>query len=193
MPAAEPAAERTAPAAIAHSRTRNTAVVAGPALTARAVNSVPAQAMQMEIEAEALAASGAIQLAGGQAGAQAMAPFGNGWSGAEQLFWRDGSVGAVLDLLIDVPASSKYALEIYLTRAPDYGQLHFEIEGHASPTVFDGFAPQVLPSGPVQLGTFPLAAGQRRVSLKIIGKHAQSTGHFVGIDKLRLYPAGPID
>jgi hypothetical protein len=86
-----------------------------------------------------------------------------------------------------------YALEIYLTRAPDYGQLRFEIDGQPSATIFDGVAPQVLPSGPVQLGTFPLAAGQRRVSLLLVGKHARSSGYFVGIDKLRLYPAGPID
>ena len=50
-----------------------------------------------------------------------------------------------------------------------------------------------MTSGPIQLGTFPLQAGKRRVSLMIIGKYGQSTNYYVGIDKLRLYPAGPID
>lgn len=152
-----------------------------------------AAAIQMEIEAEALAKSGAIQVTGGQAQPQPMTGFGTGWSGGEQLFWHGGSAGAVLDLIIDVPVASKYALEIYLTRAPDYGALRFEVDGKASGTSFDGVAPQVLAPGPTQLGTFPLQAGARRVSIMITGKHAQSTGHFAGIDKLRLYPAGPID
>ena len=122
-----------------------------------------------------------------------MAGFGSGWSGDQQLFWSEGAPGAILDLVVQVPAASKYAVEIYMTRAPDYGKLRFEIDGKASDLTFDGMAPQVMPSGPTQLGTFALQAGTRRVSLMITGKYAQSGGYYVGIDKLRLYPAGPID
>ncbi len=152
-----------------------------------------ARATQMEIEGEALVKAGAFQLNGGQARVQQMSGFAGDWSGGEQLFWSDGAPGAVLDLVIDVPAASKYAVEIYMTRAPDFGQLSFEVDGQASGTTFDGMAPGVMTSGPVQLGTFPLQAGQRRVSLMITGKYAQSANYYVGIDKLRLYPAGPID
>jgi hypothetical protein len=152
-----------------------------------------ARATQMEFEGEALVKSGAFQINGGQARVQQMVGFGSGWSGGEQLFWSEGAPGAVLDLVVNVPAASKYAVEIYMTRAPDFGQIKFEIDGQASIVPFDGMAPQVMPSGPVQLGSFPLQAGSRRVSLMIIGKYAQSAGYFVGIDKLRLYPAGPID
>jgi len=152
-----------------------------------------ARATQMEIEGEALVTSGAYELVGGQARVQQMSGFGSGWGGGAQLFWSEGAPGAVLDLLVDVPAASKYALEIYMTRAPDYGQIQFEVDGKPSEVTFDGMAPQVMTSGPVQLGTFPLQAGQRRVSLMITGKYAQSSGYYVGIDKLRLYPAGPLD
>lgn len=152
-----------------------------------------ARAMQMEIEGEVFVKSGAFQLNGGQARVQEMSGFGNGWSGNAQLFWSEGAPGAVLDLLVDVPADSKYAVEIYMTRAPDFGKLSFEIGGTASEVTFDGMAPQVMTSGPVQLGTFPLQAGQRRVALMIVGKYPQSSNYYVGIDKLRLYPAGPID
>lgn len=149
--------------------------------------------MQMEIEAEAMVQSGAYQLNGGQARVQQMGGFGGNWSGGEQLFWSEGATGAVLDLMVDVPAASKYAVEIYMTRAPDYGRLSFEVDGQASTVPFDGMAPQVLPSGPIQVGTFPLQAGQHRVSLMITGKHPQSANYYAGIDKLRLYPAGPIN
>ena len=107
--------------------------------------------------------------------------YGAARSRAVRTLWMLGELGL------------NYDHQDYLPRAPDYGQLRFEIDGQPSATIFDGVAPQVLPSGPVQLGTFPLAAGQRRVSLLLVGKHARSSGYFVGIDKLRLYPAGPID
>lgn len=149
--------------------------------------------MQMEIEAEALVKSGAYQLNGGQARVQQMGGFGGNWSGGEQLFWSEGATGAVLDLIIEVPAASKYAIEIYMTRAPDYGRLSFEVAGQASTVPFDGMAPKVMSSGPIQVGTFPLQAGQRRLSMMITGKHPQSANYYVGIDKLRLYPAGPIN
>ncbi len=151
------------------------------------------QPVQMEFEAESLAKSGAIQTTGGNASVQSMGAFGNSWSGNEQVFWNVNAVGAVLDLIVEVPAASKYAVEIYMTRAPDYGQLSFEIDGKASGLPFDGVAPQVMPSGPTQLGTFPLLAGTRRISLMVTGKNMQSTGYYAGIDKVRLYPAGPIN
>ncbi len=147
----------------------------------------------LEIEGEALVRAGAFQVAGGQVRVQPMTSFGAGWSGGEQLFWSGGAVGAVLDLIVDVPAASQYAVEIYMTRAPDYGRVSFEIDGKPGAYVFDGMNVQVLATGPQQLGKFPLQAGQRRVSLMIVGKYKDSTGYYVGIDKLRLYPAGPID
>jgi hypothetical protein len=146
-----------------------------------------------DIEAEALAGAGRVEVSGGGAHVQAMQPFGAGWSGAQQVLWTGGAEGAVLDLVVDVAAAGQYAVEIYLTRAPDYAQVRFEVDGRAGVTTFDGMAPTVAPSGPVQLGKFPLQAGPRRVSLMIVGRHPQSTGYLVGIDKLRFYAAGPID
>ncbi|GMW08094.1 MAG: hypothetical protein QY320_00010 [Gammaproteobacteria bacterium] len=164
-----------------------------PAQVDTRVAAAAVQPAQMEIEGEAFVTSGAFQLNGGQARVQEMSGFGSGWSGNAQLFWSDGTPGAVLDLLVDVPAAAKYALEIYMTRAPDFGQISFEIDGQPSPVTFDGMAPTVMTSGPIQLGTFPLQAGQRRVSMMITGKYAQSSNFYIGIDKLRLYPAGPIN
>lgn len=152
-----------------------------------------ARPAQMEFEGESLVTSGAFLSNGGQVRVQQMGGFAGNWSGGAQLFWSGGAVGAVLDLVIDVPAPSRYAVEIYMTRAPDFGQLSFEVDGKPSETTFDGMAPDVMTSGPVQLGTFPLQAGKRQVSLMIIGKYAQAANYYVGIDKLRFYPAGPIN
>ena len=148
---------------------------------------------QTEYEAEALLRAGAVQVSGGEAHVQSMTAFGSGWSGDEQLFWSGGTEGATLELSVGVPATAKYVVEIYMTRAPDYGQLRFDIDDQRSAMSFDGMAPYVMASGPQQLGTVALRAGNRRLRLTIAGRHAEATGYYVGIDKLRLYPAGPID
>jgi hypothetical protein len=149
------------------------------------------QAKLLNVEGEDLAKAGRILVGGGKVAAQPMAGFGAGWSGDGQLFWSGGAVGAVLDLLVDVPAAATYAVEIYLTRAPDYGQVKLQVEGQEVAFTVDGYAPRVLAPTPRQLGKFSLAAGERKLSLMIVGKNPQATGYLVGIDRLRLYPAGP--
>lgn len=148
-----------------------------------------ARSAPLDVEGEALVASRRVLVGGGRVAAQPMAGFGAGWSGDAQLFWSGGAVGAVLDL-IDVPAPGTYAVELALTRAPDYGQGRIQVNGQDVPAVADGYAPRVLAPTPVPLGTFRLAPGQREVSLMIVGKNPQATGYLVGIDRVRLSPAG---
>jgi len=149
-----------------------------------------ARAGLLNIEAELLATPGKFQLNGGRVVMQPMATFGPGWSGGRQLFWSGGATGAVLDLLVDIPVSATYAVELYLTRAPDYANLRVEIDGKAAALSFKGFAPKVMAPGPTQAGRFSLQAGVRRFSFMVVGKQPQSTNYFVGIDRIRLYPVG---
>jgi len=148
------------------------------------------RAQLVDVEAEALIAAGKIQIRGGQAVAQTMTGFGPDWGGGAQLFWGGGAVGATLDLLVDVPQAGAWAVEILLTRAPDFAQLQFEVDQHPATARFDGYAPQVSGPATVQLGTFALQAGARRVSLMIIGKRNISTGWLVGVDRIRLRRIG---
>jgi len=148
----------------------------------------------IEFEAEDLLKGNAVVVNGGNAVVQPMGAFaGSSWSGGQQLFWSGGSVGAVLDLLVDVTVPSKYIVELYMTRAPDYGQLYIEVDGKPAPVGFDGMSPGVVQKGPTQVGSFAMQAGQHRISFMISGKNAQSTGYYAGIDRLRLYPAGAIE
>lgn len=148
------------------------------------------QAMMLNVEGEDLVKNGKFQVAGGQVTSQPMSGFGSGWSGAGQLFWTGGSVGAVLDLLIDVPVAATYALEIYPTRAPDYGQFKVQVAGKYAVGVVDAYTPHVRQPGPRQIGKFSLQKGVNQISLMISGKNAQSSGYYVGIDRIRLYPTG---
>jgi hypothetical protein len=147
-------------------------------------------AKAFNIEAELLTAPGKFQVNGGRVVMQPMASFGPGWSGSRQLFWSGGATGAVLDLLVDIPASGTYAVELYLTRAPDYANLKIEVDGKSSTANFVGYAAKVTAPVPLQAGKFPLQAGQRRIAFMIVGKQQQSSNYFVGIDRIRLYPAG---
>jgi hypothetical protein len=141
------------------------------------------------LEAEAMLGASRAFAHGGAVAAQPMSGFGAGWSGGSQLFWSGGQVGSWLDLVIDVPASGSYSLALYLTRAPDYAQLKVEVDGESG-VRFDGFSKRVEPSGPVRVGTFELQAGPRRVRLTITGKHADSRGLLVGVDRMDLLPVG---
>ncbi len=147
------------------------------------------QSGPIDAEAEALFAAGKVQLRGGRTVSQPMAGFGQGWSADAQLFWLDGAAGATLDFLIEVPRAASYEVEVFLTRAPDYGQLQMEVDGQRSRAGFDGYAPGVMPPVAIALGSYALEPGTRRVSLMIVGKNPSSTGFLVGVDRLRLAPA----
>jgi hypothetical protein len=144
----------------------------------------------VSLEAETLLASGRFQLRGGQLVAQPMEGFGPGWGGGAQLFWHGGAPGATLDLLVDVPRDGAWVVEIDLTRAPDYGQLAFEVDQHPVAERFDGYAPGVAGPVTVSLGTFAMQRGARPVSLMITGRGRASTGFLVGVDRIRLRPSG---
>lgn len=148
----------------------------------------PAARLQT-IEAEALVASarGATGLS-----AQGMSGFGDGWSGGAQLLWNGGRPGAVVDLAFAVEQPAVYALEMYFTHAPDYAQITFAVDQQASRAFLDTYAPRVAPPTPYQAGSFALTAGTHTLSIQVDGKHAQSSGYLVGLDRIRLYPTAAL-
>ncbi|MBX9694436.1 MAG: hypothetical protein K2Z81_18765 [Cyanobacteria bacterium] len=149
-------------------------------------------ASMFTVEGEDLVKAGKIQTSSGKAVVQRMNNFGQGWSQNEQLFWTGGAVGATLDLIVEVPVAATYAVELYMTRAPDYADFLMEIDGKPSSLKFSGYTPNVMSPNPMQVGNFPLQSGMRKLSLLIVGKYPQGTGYLVGIDRIVFYPSGPI-
>ncbi|MDX1498826.1 MAG: hypothetical protein R3176_02950 [Woeseiaceae bacterium] len=139
-------------------------------------------------EAEDLIGKGAARTSGGMLAVQPMQQFGAGWGNNAQAFWSGGTAGAVLDLVVNVPVAGKYRVELFMTRAPDYGDLLLQVEGNIASNSFSGFADKVVRSDAINVGTFDLPAGPRRISLKLLGKHVKSSGHLVGVDQVRLVP-----
>ncbi|MBK9214152.1 MAG: hypothetical protein IPM59_00905 [Chloracidobacterium sp.] len=155
-------------------------------LIAQSADAQPIRSNAGVYEGEALVRSGKAIARGGNVTAQPMSDFGQGWSGNAQLFWGGGEPGAVLDLNLDVATAGRYTVELELTRAPDYGQLQFEVDGRRAGGVFNGFAPNVVHSGPINIGGFDLRSGAHKLSVKITGKDRSSSGYLVGIDRVRL-------
>jgi hypothetical protein len=159
-----------------------------------AVPAAQRNAALLNVEGEDLAKTNSFQVNGGQVTAQVMGGFGAGWSGDGQLFWSGGSVGAVLDLKVDVPVAAAYALELYPTRAPDYGQIKIQVDGQdppGNPVPLDAYSPRVMQPTPRQIGKFSLTQGVHTVSFMIVGKNTMAKDYLVGIDRIRFYPSGP--
>jgi len=168
----------------------NQVVASIPTPPSPATGPLPPPAVRLVTEGEALVKTGSFEVTGGRVGAQLMSGFGPDWSGNAQLLWVQGGVGAVLDLIVNVPANGKYALELHMTRAPDYGIISVEVAGTLAEKHFYGYRQKVQPSGGYPMGIFPMAAGKRRVALKVIGKAPESTGYLVGVDKIVLTRVG---
>lgn len=186
---------KVAPIQMASSQAQSPAVAAGPVAPPAGGGSrlpvrVPAFPTLMNVEAEERPAAGAVTVTAGRAGVQAMAQFGAGWSGDAQLLWGGGAPRATLTMTVDAPAAGEYALEIYTTRAPDYGDVQVSVNGQAVNSILSGYTPSVVAPIPRQGGRFALRAGPNTVSFLIVGKQAASTGYLVGIDRLRFYPMG---
>jgi hypothetical protein len=118
--------------------------------------------------------------------AQAMDGFGaDGWSAGVQLFCG-AERGAVLTLALPVAASGARDLVLYATLAPDFGIVRCTLNGEPHGPEVDLYAPLVLPTGAIPLGPAQLSSGEPRISLEVVGKHAQSVGYHFGIDAIEL-------
>jgi hypothetical protein len=102
-------------------------------------------------------------------------------------WWRDGAVGDALVLAVPVPAAGRYKVTAAFVQADDYGIVQCSLGGAKLGAPFDGYAPQVRSSGPVELGTIELAAGERELRVAITGRNEHAKPRFMfGLDWLRL-------
>jgi hypothetical protein len=154
--------------------------------TVAATQPVVASVAKLVIEGEDLVRTRKFQVNSGRIAIQPMAGFGPYWSGNAQLLWAGSTVGGVLDLIVDIAVADRYAVALYPTMAPDYGDLKFEVDGRASAFSITGFRPKVTQPGRCSVGTFYMSAGSHRVSLMISGRSTKSMGYLVGIDRIEM-------
>jgi hypothetical protein len=143
------------------------------------------------VEGEALVTARKFAAAGGRVTTGGASSYARASGAAgEQLVWSGGAPGSTLELLVDVPAAATYVVELDITGGPDYGDIEVTVEGQEGPLI-RGYSPRATPSRPLQAGRFSLAAGERKISFKVVEKNRSSTGYALGLDFIRLYPVGP--
>lgn len=129
--------------------------------------------------------------------AQNMHGFGPQWGQDSQMFWRPPAPVDTpirnwpsLTLPLEAPHDGKYAVTLYLTAAPDYGNVRAFLRGQAVGD-YVGYAP-VVGLNALALGERNLKAGSNQLVLTVFGKAAASSNYFVGIDHIELRaPAAP--
>jgi hypothetical protein len=118
-------------------------------------------------------------------------PYGQ-WSGEAQLWGRPEKKGEWVDLELPVAAEGAYRVQVYLTKARDYGVVQFHLDGKPVGKPFDGFEPEkVLHSGAIDLGMVELKKGTATLRIEVVATNEKSVGtrYMWGLDCVMLKPA----
>jgi serine/threonine protein kinase/WD40 repeat protein len=109
------------------------------------------------------------------------------WSNGQQLFCYTKQ-GGYVDLQVDLAEWGDYQIDVYLTRAPDFGKLQVFLDGKKFEKTFDGFQKVVVPPERVAFGKAALTKGKHIVRFQAVDKNPQSTNYYMGIDCLVFTP-----
>ena len=120
---------------------------------------------------------------------QDMSSFGDTprWSGDKQLF-SSGQPNGTLGFSTNVRTPGNYTLNLYTTAAPDFGRIQPLVDGAPLGAPVDLYAPIVLPSGRISIGTIDLSAGTHTLGFRVVGKNPASTGYSFGLNAFTLTP-----
>ncbi len=128
----------------------------------------------------------------GRCSPQAMDPFGAGnWSAGAQLFCssQEGPLSVTVELPVAITAHQR--LDLYLTRAPDFGVVEVLLDGHPLGAPYDAWAPTVLTSGKIPLATVRLTRGPHTLTFLVRTRNLAATAHNLGLDALTLTSVEP--
>jgi hypothetical protein len=116
----------------------------------------------------------------------------SGLSDGAQTYFVGNQVGDVYTLTFTVPTAGYYALGVDMTRASNYGQVSYAVDGKAMSAngvaSFDGYRATCCDTSYVVLGGAYLGAGSHVLNMTVTGKGASSTGYTAGVDYLSVAP-----
>ncbi len=119
-----------------------------------------------------------------------MTIFDNSFSAGAILWWREAKLGDKIVLAFDAPEAGRYQIMGYFTKSRDYGIGQFYVNGEKS-TKVDCYDPQVVPSGPINLGAFELKEKDNRLTIEMAGSNPEAIrGYLFGVDCLVLLKPG---
>jgi hypothetical protein len=121
---------------------------------------------------------------------QDMSGYEGDWSGGAHLWWTDAKPGDRLELAVPVTRAGRYRLTTQLTKAIDYGIVQLSLDDRKLGGPWDLFHNGVVATGPLELGTQELAAGEHKLTVEIVGANAAAVkAYMFGLDYLKLDPA----
>jgi hypothetical protein len=127
--------------------------------------------------------------AGLRIGRQANYPFAEGtWSKDAQLFVKGRQPGDFLELLVAENVTGPRRITFHGTKSFDYGVLRWRVNGQPVAKEFDGYAPEPVLTGPIELGVFEPKDGKFVLRVEVVGANPSSTGpkHYLGMDAMTL-------
>jgi len=123
----------------------------------------------------------------GQVRTQAMTRYEGTWENGDHLWWTGAKTGDKLELAVPVEKGGLYRVSIVLTKARDYGIVQLYVDGKKAGEPIDLYNPRVIPSGPIELGSFDLTSGEHKLTVEIVGTNPQAIPSFMfGIDRVIL-------
>ncbi|MBN2506860.1 MAG: DUF2961 domain-containing protein [Verrucomicrobia bacterium] len=130
-----------------------------------------------------------LRKSAGHARTQELSAHGGQWSRDAHLWWTGATPGDILEVAMPVAEAGRYALTAAFTKARDYAIVQVALDGRKLGQPLDLYNPAVVPSGPVNLGTHDLSAGEHRFRLEIAGANDRALKSFMaGLDYLKLDP-----
>jgi len=123
----------------------------------------------------------------GQVRTQAMTRYEGTWQNGDQLWWTGVKEGDKLELAVPVEKAGVYRVSVALTKARDYGIVQLYLDGQKVGQPIDLYNPAVVPSGPIELGSHELTAGEHKLTVEIVGANPKAIPSFMfGIDRVIL-------
>jgi hypothetical protein len=131
----------------------------------------------------------------GRSRPQGMSGYGDQWSSDSHLLW-DGLIGDSMETTIMIDKSSEYNFQIQLTKARDYGQFDFYLNGKAIAKKIDLYSPSVSLADAISLSGLKIEKGQHKVSFKLVGKNVKATPYqknryLLGLDFIKIINMRP--
>lgn len=141
------------------------------------------------LEAEELGAR-LVPAGGGKAAmrAEEMSAYGAEWSGGKQLTCTGLEVGDQLQLSFPVATTDRYDVHCFMTKGPTNGKVHLTVSGFPREVLFDGYAPQTVHAGAVELPDVTLGEGEHQLVLTAVAKAPGAEAVDVGVDCIQLRP-----
>jgi hypothetical protein len=124
---------------------------------------------------------------GGNPQVQELSGFGDKWSNDAHLWWIDARPGDRLELALPVGQTGTYKLTLQLTKAPDYGIVQLYLDGQRLGGPIDLYQSEVVPTGPLAMGTSELSAGDHKLAVEIVGANEKAIKSYMfGLDYIKL-------